>query len=79
MSEMTIRLPLSLQRRLRQLARRDESSVNQFVASAIAEKLAALETASYLQKQGRSASRRKFERALTFIPDVPPVSGDEIK
>ncbi len=78
MSALTVRLPLSLQRRLRQLAKRDESTVNQFVASAIAEKLAAMETASYLEKQKRSTSRKKFERALKFIPDVPPIPGDEI-
>jgi len=78
MSDLVVKLPPSLQRRLHQLAKRDESSVNQFVASAIAEKMSAMETASYLQKQKKAVSRKKFERALKLIPDVPPLPGDEI-
>ena len=78
MTALTVKLPSSLERRLRQFAKRDETSVSQFVASAIAEKMSALEAAEYLQKR-KKISRKKFEHALSFIPDVPPMPGDEIR
>ena len=79
MSDLVIKLPPSLQRRIRQIARRDEMSVNQFVITAVAEKTAAVEAAGYFQKRKKAASRKKFEEALAAIPDVPPVPGDEIR
>lgn len=48
MSTMSLRLPESLHDRLREVADREGISMNQFVTSAVAEKLSALLTEEYL-------------------------------
>ncbi len=49
MSSLSLRLPESLHQRLRELAKRDDISINQFIATAVAEKAAALLTVEYLE------------------------------
>lgn len=70
MSTMSIRLPDSLHRKLREYARQDSISINQFVTSAVAEKLAALATLEYLEARGQRASPARFAAALAEVPDV---------
>ena len=78
MSTLSLRLPDSLHRKIRELAERDDISINQFLATAAAEKAAALLTADYLQERGRRGDARLFDRLLARVPDVPPVPGDEL-
>ena len=67
MSTLSLRLPNSLHERIRQLAEAEGVSINQFIATAVAEKTAALLTDEYLSQRARKGSRTKFERALTVI------------
>ena len=53
-------------------------SVNQFVASAAAEKLTALLTEEYLNKRAHRASRKKFLAVLDKVPDVEPEDYDKL-
>lgn len=53
MSGVIVRLPGSLHRRIRELAKQDEISINQFIATVVAEKVAALLTVEYLEERGR--------------------------
>jgi hypothetical protein len=46
-SNYALRLPLSLKAGAEQVAREDGTTLNQFIVSAVAEKLAALKTADY--------------------------------
>jgi hypothetical protein len=78
MSTLSLRLPDSLHRKIRELAERDDISINQFVAMAAAEKAAALLTVDYLEERGRRGDARLFDRVLARVPDVPPVRGDEL-
>lgn len=78
MSSLSVRLPDSLHRKIRELAERDDISINQFIATAVAEKAAALLTVDYLEERGRRADPRPLDRLLRRVPDVPPVPGDEI-
>ena len=78
MSTISLRLPDSLHERIRKLAKKDRISINQFTASALAEKISALETEDYLSQSARRASRAKFDRALTNVPDVEPENRDKI-
>ena len=48
MSTLSIRLPNSFHRQLRELAVREGVSMNQLISSAVGEKLAALMTEDYL-------------------------------
>jgi len=57
--------------KIRELAARDEISVNQFIASAAAEKLASMLTLNYLRQEAAQGRRQDFERYLNAVPDVP--------
>lgn len=74
MSTMSLRLPESLHDRLREVADREGISMNQFVTTAVAEKLSALLTEEVLGERARRGSREKYERALSQVPDVEPTS-----
>lgn len=78
MSTLSLRLPESLHRKLRELADRDEVSINQFIATAVAEKAATLLTVDYLEERARRGNAKLFDRVLAQVPDVPPVPGDEL-
>ena len=76
MSAISLRLPDSLHSRARVLSKRDHISINQFVATAVAEKIAALETEDYLAQRAARGSRAKFEAALAQVPDREPDEHD---
>lgn len=77
MIAMTIRLPNSVHQKIKELAERDQISVNQFIASAAAEKMASVLTLDYLKAEAASGNRGAFERFLGLVPDAPAVEGDE--
>lgn len=76
MSAISLRLPDSIHNRARILSQRDHVSINQFVATAVAEKISALETEDYLAKRAARASRATFEEALAQVPDREPDAHD---
>ena len=78
MSTMSVRLPNSLHRQLRELAEREGVSMNQLISSAVGEKLAALLTADYLEERARQGSRHSYEAVLRKVQDGPPQVGDEL-
>ena len=78
MSTLSVRLPNSLHRQLRELAGREGVSMNQLISSAVGEKLAALLTVDYLQARAARGSRRAYEAALRKVRDIPPEEGDAL-
>ena len=76
MSALTIRLPNSVHQKIKELALRDEISVNQFVASAAAEKMASVMTLDYLKAEAAKGKRSDFKKFLKMVPDSPPRTGD---
>ena len=78
MTALTIRLPNSVHESIKQLARKDGISVNQFIASAAAEKMASFQTLDYLRREAALGKRENFEQFLKLVPDVPAQAGDEI-
>ena len=76
MSTISLRLSESLHKRVRELAKREGISINQFVTTAVAEKLSALMTQEYLEARAKRGSRRKFDRALSKVADVEPEEYD---
>ena len=67
MSTISLRLPESLHDKARELARQENVSINQLVATALAEKLSALVTEEYLHERAKRGSRRKFEAVLRKV------------
>jgi hypothetical protein len=78
MSTLTIQLPDLLHSKIRELAEADGISVEQFLTTAAAEKMAALLTQDYLRREGALGSRVDFQRVLSKVPDVPPEPYDEL-
>ncbi len=78
MSTISLRLPDSLHEQIRKLAHVDGISINQFISTAAAEKLAALMTVDYLEERAKRGSRQRFEAALKRLPDVEPVDDDKL-
>jgi uncharacterized protein (DUF1778 family) len=78
MSTLSLRLPQSLHEQIRELAKREGISINQFIASAAAEKMAALLTEEYIEKRARRANREKFRSVLNKVPDVEPENRDKL-
>ena len=78
MTALTIRLPNSVHESIKALARRDGISVNQFIASAAAEKMASLQTLDFLRREAALGKREDFEQFLKRVPDAPAQAWDEI-
>ena len=78
MSTLSLRLPNSLHKQLRELAQSEGVSINQLINSAVAEKMAALMTVDYLRERGDRSSREAFEKVLAKVRDVEPPQEDRL-
>lgn len=78
MSDLSVRLPNSLHKKARELARQEGVSVNQLVATALAEKISALMTVEHLKERGARGQRAKFEAVLAKVGKNRPAAGDEL-
>ena len=78
MSTLSLRIPNSLHRELRDLAGREGVSINQIISSAVGEKVASLKTLDYLRERARRGSRHLFDAVLAKVPDVEPDEFDRL-
>ena len=76
MSTLSLRIPKYLHDKIKKMTVNENTSINQFIASALAEKISALETETYLSERAKRASKRKFEKVLEKVPDTPAESHD---
>lgn len=70
-------MPDSIYEFAKELSAQDSVSLNQFIATAVAEKVSALSTQSYLKQRASQGSKEKFLDALSKVPDVEPLNGDD--
>ena len=73
-----LRLPRSLKEAVERLSKQDGTSINQFVATAVAEKVSALETARYFEDRKARANFKAFDKIMKRRGGKPPREGDEI-
>ena len=78
MSTISLRLPDSLHKSVRDLAKEDNISINQFVATALAEKMSALITEKYLSERAEKGSKKKFKTALSKVKGIEPDTSDKL-
>ena len=77
-STYPLRLPKSLKEEVSKLAKRDGTSVNQFIAIAVAEKISALETEEFFSQRMEDADLEAFKAILFRSGGESPRTGDEI-
>lgn len=70
MSTISLRLPESLHKEVRELAKAEGVSINQLISTALAEKMSALMTVEYLEGRAARGDRGKFERAMGRVRDT---------
>ena len=74
-----LKLPASLKREAARLAKLDGVSLNQWIGSAVAQKIGAVETAAeFLRLRAAGASGRRLSEFLGRAPDCEPDPGDEL-
>lgn len=74
-----LRLPKSLKDQVTRVAQRDGTSVNQFIAMAVAEKVSALETEEYFEKRIKIANLKEFRSILYRANGAEPRADDVIE
>ena len=79
MSAISVRLPESLHTAVRELAQRDNVSINMFISLALAEKVSAMMTEDYLAERAQRGQRAKFDAALSKVADVEPDERDRLE
>ena len=78
MSTLSVRLPDSLHKKLKELAEKESVSLNQFITLAVSEKMSALLTVDYLKERTKRGNRKAFEDIMSEVPDVEPEDYDKL-
>ena len=81
MSKVTypLKLPASIKAAAVRLAREDGVSLNQWIASAVAQKVGVVETAAeFFRRRGKGAKPGDLRAILARVPDRAPDPGDEL-
>ena len=78
MSALSLRLPGSIHGHIREIAKMEGVSINQFISSAVAEKISALMTEEYLEGRAKKAKKEDFGKILVKVPGRKPLPGDEL-
>jgi hypothetical protein len=75
---MSLRIPKTLHEQVKELAKDEGISLNQFVMLALAEKVATLQAINYLEQRAARGSREKLLAVLAKAPDVEPEEYDRL-
>ena len=78
MSNLSLRLPDSIHRHIKEIAKREGVSINQFISTAVSEKISAIMTEEYLTARAKRAKKGAFRKILDKVPDREPLLGDEL-
>lgn len=78
MSNFALRMPESLHTYAKKLAQEDNTSLNQFIVMAVAEKVSALNTEAFFKERAARGSTERFLEVMNKVSDHPPQRGDEL-
>ena len=74
-----LKLPNSIKAAAARLAKEDGVSLNQWIATAVAQKVGAVETAAeFFKRRANGHTGEGVGRILDKVPDRPPEPGDEL-
>ncbi len=77
MTTLNLTLPNSIQRHLQEMADLDGVPIDQFIMSAVAEKISALTAETYLRTRADRADPAALRAILDKVPLRAPLAGDE--
>ncbi len=77
-STYSLRLPKSLKDQVAKVAKRDNTSINQFIAIAVAEKVSALETEQFFSERAKQANLDQFKTILIRSGGEVPRTDDDL-
>ena len=79
MATLSVRLPNSVHNAVKLIAREDDISINQFIASAVTEKITAMETADYIEERAAKGSKKSYLNVLKKVPHTATREDDIIR
>jgi hypothetical protein len=77
-SAYALRIPTSIKAEAERLAAEEGTSLNQFVTTALAEKVSALRTARYFAARREEVDWQAFDRLMSRNSGEQPRAGDEM-
>jgi hypothetical protein len=77
-SNYALRLQKSLLEEVKRIAAEENTTINQFINVAVAEKTAALRTEAYFRERADRADLAELDRILARAGTEPPRPGDEL-
>jgi hypothetical protein len=77
MSSYALRLPESLKQAAKRIAAADDTTMNQFFVVAIAEKISAMETASFFEQRAALGSPHTAQAAWDKVGDKGALAHDQ--
>jgi hypothetical protein len=72
-----LRLPRSVKAAVEKVSKQEGTTFNQFVATAVAEKLAVMDAVTFFAARRKQANLKAFDKLLSRKGGQPPQSGDE--
>ncbi|MBV9864935.1 MAG: toxin-antitoxin system HicB family antitoxin [Abitibacteriaceae bacterium] len=78
MKTLQVRLPDSVHRHLKGLAKREGVSLNQVLVTAASNEVVRQETRDFFAQASAEFDPQAFAAALNAVPDVEPIEGDQI-
>lgn len=78
MSQFALRIPDSLHGYAKAMAQADHTSLNQFIVTAVAEKVSALNIEEFFRQRAKQANLAEFDQILANVPARSPLPGDEL-
>jgi predicted DNA-binding ribbon-helix-helix protein len=78
MSTLSVRLPESLHKRLKEMADKEGVSMNQLITLAVSEKISTLLTVDYLKERAQKGDPKTFDQLLEKVPDTEPEEFDKL-
>jgi hypothetical protein len=78
MSTLSLRIAESIHNKLREISKKESISINQFISSAISEKLSAFMTEDYIKRRAEKGSKDNFIKALDLVSDSEPEEYDKL-
>ena len=78
MNELKVKIPDSMYKKLKEFSKEEGITANQFINSAIAEKISVFFSEEYMKKRVNKASKEKYFNVLSKVKNTKPDDFDQI-